>query len=209
MTSHSVDKSILLYSQIKTSDLIGRLAVRPKPYWTAKRCIGPENRRPTSINKKNGRQKFLSKLWFFEGKLYLKWDRGIGKYSGRIRKKIPENTYHSVKYPFAQYQSLVLWLYNKALIDQLVQSIREIFGPLFFVRTSLRLVRTSKLRSKYFPVCTSQLVNKSIVFRACFERQTCKSVGREMFEWESSTVNVCRKSIENLTKTLREYVEFY
>ena len=45
-----------------------------------------------------------------------------------------------------------LWLYNKALIDQLVRSIREIFGPQLFVRTSLRSVRTSKLLSEYFSV---------------------------------------------------------
>ena len=32
----------LLYSQIKTSDLIGQLAVRPKPYWTAKKAYWTE-----------------------------------------------------------------------------------------------------------------------------------------------------------------------
>ena len=47
---------LLLYSQIKTCDLICYLAFRPNPYWTAKRRIGPRNRRPTSVNKLKGRQ---------------------------------------------------------------------------------------------------------------------------------------------------------
>ena len=56
----------LLYSQIKTSDLIGKLAVRPKPYLTAKWRIRPRNRRSASINKQKGRKTFLSKFWLFE-----------------------------------------------------------------------------------------------------------------------------------------------
>ena len=32
----------LLYSQIETSDLIGQLAVRSKPYWTAKKAYWTE-----------------------------------------------------------------------------------------------------------------------------------------------------------------------
>ena len=47
---------------------------------------------------------------------------------------------------------------NKALNDQLVRSIQENIPTLVF-----RSVRTSKLRSEYFPVWTSQLVNKIIV----------------------------------------------
>ena len=62
---------------------------------------------------------------------------------------------------------LLLWLYDKALIDQLVWSIRENIQTSAFrtdlTETSLLSVRTSKLRSEYFPVWTSQLVNKSIL----------------------------------------------
>ena len=44
---------------------------------------------------------------------------------------------------------LCLWLYNKALIDQLVRFIREIFEPQLFVRTSLHSDR-SEVRTKNF-----------------------------------------------------------
>ena len=51
-----------------------------------------------------------------------------------------------------------------SVIDQLVRSIRENVWTLVF-RTDLTSfgTGTSKLRFKYFPVWTSQLVNKSIV----------------------------------------------
>ena len=55
------------------------------------------------------------------------------------------------------------WLYNRALINQLWGPYGKIFGPWFFVRTSFHSVHTSKLRSEYFAVWTSQLVNKSIL----------------------------------------------
>ena len=60
-----------------------------------------------------------------------------------------------------------LWLYNKALIDQLVRSILENIWTLALRTdfTSLAGVCTLKLRSKYFPAGTSQLVNKSIVLK--------------------------------------------
>ena len=52
--------------------MIGQSAVRPKPYWTAKKRIGPVNRRPSSINKNkrddknfHARFTFLFKVYFF------------------------------------------------------------------------------------------------------------------------------------------------
>ena len=58
---------------------------------------------------------------------------------------------NTFSFEFEEGFGLWLWLYNKALIDQLVRSIREHIRTLVFVRTSLRSVRTSKLRSEYFP----------------------------------------------------------
>ena len=66
---------------------------------------------------------------------------------------------------------LCLWLYNEALIDQLVGSIRENIQTLAF-RTDLtsfgpyfkNSVRSSKIRSEYFPGWISQLVNKIILW---------------------------------------------
>ena len=56
---------LLLYSQRKTRSLIGQQALCSNPYWTAKRRIGPGNRKPTSVEKQKGRQNILRKFWFF------------------------------------------------------------------------------------------------------------------------------------------------
>ena len=46
----------------KYLDLIGQLSVRPKSYWTAKRRIEPENRRPTSMDKQGWTTKILKQF---------------------------------------------------------------------------------------------------------------------------------------------------
>ena len=56
----------------------------------------------------------------------------------------------------------------KLLLTNCSFQLRKIFKPQFFVRASFHSVRTSKLRSEYFAVWTSQLVNKSIVMRVGF-----------------------------------------
>ena len=117
---------------------------------------------------KNGRQRFLSKLWSSEGKLYLKWDRGIGKYSGRLRTKILLRRNLMCKLLLSFSQVSFCSVYHFALVLFIVIQWSS-YWPISSVHTGniwtlgFRSVRTSKLRSKYFPLWTSQLVNKSIV----------------------------------------------
>ena len=125
-----------------------------------KRHIGPKNRRPASINKKRTTKIF--KLWFFEGKLYLKWDRGIGKYSGRSQTKILEKDLMYKLLSFSQVTFCPVSILSadygdtmKALIDQLVRSIREIFVRSVLQNCSLNIFpygpHNWSIRAQYYP----------------------------------------------------------
>ena len=62
----------------------------------------------------------------------------------------------------------LLWLYNKALIDQLVRSIRENIWTLAFRTDLTSFGPYFRTAVQIFPVWTSQLVNKSIYLSLSF-----------------------------------------
>ena len=129
---------------------------RRKAYWTGK------SKTFFNKQKQKGWQKFSRKFYFSYWKFYFKWDIETGKISLPTAAFKEDTNMFSTE--FREGFGLRLWLYNKALIDQLWGPYGKIFGPQLFVWTSLSSVRTSKLRSEYFPIWTSQLVNKSILF---------------------------------------------
>ena len=59
----------------------------------------------------------------------------------------------------------------------------KIFGPQLFLRTSLCSVRISKLRSEYFTVWTSQLVNNMLLLTNCEVHIKGKYSGRRFELW--------------------------
>ena len=138
--------------------------VRPKPYWTVRKVYWTRKSKTCFNKQTKWTTKVLGKFWFFEWKIYFKWNKKSWKKFSLPTAAFKEDT-NLFSSEFRECFGLWLWLCNKALIDQLIRSNQE------NIRTSnqeniwisLHSVCTSKLRSEYFPVVTTQLVSKSIV----------------------------------------------
>ena len=82
---------------------------------------------PTSINKQNARQNLFNQFFFYES-FYFNEIEEAKKNSLQIA-AVKEEIFSSVQIcsfsEFSEDFSLYLWLYHKALIDQLVRSIPE------------------------------------------------------------------------------------